>query len=74
VVYFPTVKLGQLIKAKRIALGISRWRLSQYADIHPNQVKGLEEGSMSCKIGTAYKILNELGIDTIKIELLQEES
>ena len=59
-------KLGNLIREKRLAKGISQEKLAEYSDLHRNYVSDVERGQRNISLNNIIKIFNALDI---KVEI-----
>jgi transcriptional regulator with XRE-family HTH domain len=55
--------LGNLIREKRLELGLSQIEFGEEIDIHHNNVSKLELGDSSPKASTTYYLRHNLGIN-----------
>ncbi len=66
--------LGQLIKAKRTALGIKLSDCAALCGIGINTLSRIENGNANCTLSAMFSILNGLGIKMTSKELSTRES
>lgn len=59
-------KLGNLIREKRLAKGISQEKLAEYSDLHRNYVSDVERGQRNISLNNIIKIFKALDI---KVEI-----
>lgn len=66
--------LGQVVKAKRTALGIKLADCAALCGIGINTLSRIENGNSNCTLSTAFAALNGLGINLISNEVAFEET
>ncbi|MEE0962274.1 MAG: helix-turn-helix transcriptional regulator [Bacteroidales bacterium] len=63
-------ELGELLKARRVALGMSQKRLSEELGVHANNVIEYEKGRRGMSLETLTKYCKAL---KLRVELIEED-
>lgn len=59
-------RLGNLIREKRLAKGISQEKLAEYSNLHRNYISDVERGQRNISLNNIVKIFKALDI---KVEI-----
>lgn len=63
----PRVQLGQTVRKRRLALGLSQEGLAEKADLHWTYVGGIERGERNVSLLNIVKIAHALGITPARL-------
>jgi transcriptional regulator with XRE-family HTH domain len=66
--------IGQELRAKRKAQGISQERLAELANLHPTYISEIERGKVNASIFTFYQLAGALKIEFADLLNLPTES
>jgi transcriptional regulator with XRE-family HTH domain len=66
------LKIGQLIKAIRLQLGMSQKALAKYAGLPQSTISRIEQGERDASLSTITKILKALSCDVVIAPVLNE--
>ena len=66
-------QIGQVVSAKRIALGYTLVGLAQACNLQPSQIKAVENGDRSYTIPTLLNICETLGIFSLTLNFYKDE-